>query len=166
MIFKRFTLVFFFFSIFCTVFAQEMPEDHDKPSTEEIKRGIARKSVSLAKIDQIPEIALNATELKRLHIFQADSLKEVPPQIGKLKNLEILILANTSITGLPKQIKKLKQLKTLVLSVNFMTEIPKGIGQLTELTELTLGTMPVQHIPEIFGKLTKLKKLKINTSKG
>ena len=60
-------------------------------------------------------------------------LGEIPKEIGKLINLQMLYLFNNQLTGeIPKEIGKLINLRELNLSNNlFLGEIPKEVQELT-----------------------------------
>jgi internalin A len=98
-------------------------------------------------------------------------LTELPPEIGKLTQLETLILGKWDdkkgdfienyLKDLPSEIEKLTSLTNLYLSSNQITEIPVVIRQLTNLTLLDLGTNQITEIPVAISKLTNLTYLNL-----
>ncbi|NEQ54719.1 MAG: hypothetical protein F6K11_32095, partial [Leptolyngbya sp. SIO3F4] len=103
-------------------------------------------------------------------------LTELPPEIGKLTQLETLILAKeveggsfgkylgNSLTKLPVEIGLLKNLKSLQATGNWkykfrdlhfpnaqpgnqLTQLPPEIGQLTSLTQLYLSSNQLTQLP-------------------
>src|SRR5688572_14901472 len=60
------------------------------------------------------------TQAKELQLSDLD-LTELPPEIGNLTNLEVLVLANNSLRSLPVEISNLTKLRQLTLSDNLFT---------------------------------------------
>jgi internalin A len=85
-------------------------------------------------------------------------LTELPPEIGKLTQLETLILGKWDdkkgdfienyLKDLPSEIEKLTSLTNLYLSSNQITEIPVVIRQLTNLTLLDLGNNQISDLSQ------------------
>lgn len=102
-------------------------------------------------------------------------LTELPPEIGKLTQLESLILGKfdreksksigNQLTDLPSEIEKLTSLTNLSLSKNQITEIPVVIGKLTSLTNLDLSKNQITKIPSAIGKLVNLNVLDLSKNK-
>jgi internalin A len=101
-------------------------------------------------------------------------LTELPPEIGKLVNLEKLILAKwfeekglvgNRLTTLPIEINQLQHLIHLYLSHNQILKIPTEIGQLYNLTELYLSHNQILEIPVEIGQLQNLTKLYLGSNK-
>jgi small GTP-binding protein len=102
------------------------------------------------------------------------NLTELPPEIGKLTQLEKLILGKwddktnksigNNLTSLPSEIGKLTNLTELWLDSNQITAIPEAIGKLTNLTELWLNSNQITAIPEAIGKLTNLTGLWLSSN--
>jgi Leucine-rich repeat (LRR) protein/GTPase SAR1 family protein len=98
-------------------------------------------------------------------------LTELPPEIGKLTQLETLVLGKfdydkmkfigNQLTDLSPDIEKLTSLTNLALSSNQIAEIPESIGKLTNLTNLDLSDNQIAEIPESIGKLTNLTNLEL-----
>ncbi|KAL1533813.1 receptor protein-tyrosine kinase CEPR2-like [Salvia divinorum] len=108
---------------------------------------------------------------------------EIPPSIGKLKKLQWLFLANSSLRGeIPESIFELEALGTLDICINKITgripasiakmrrlfkielymnnltgEIPAGVANLTDLEEFDVANNQMYGvIPEEIGRLKKL----------
>ena len=90
------------------------------------------------------------TSLKDLSLennFRADSsgnrgfIAALPPEIGNLKNLEVLSLANNALSGeLPLQMGDLISLRQLNLRGNFFeNQLPTSLGKLELLEELDVS---------------------------
>jgi Leucine-rich repeat (LRR) protein/GTPase SAR1 family protein len=99
-------------------------------------------------------------------------LTELPPEIGKLTQLETLILGKfdraqgrilgNQLTDLPPEIEKLTNLTNLALSGNQISEIPVAIEKLTSLTNLDLWDNQISEIPVAIEKLTSLTNLNLS----
>ncbi|CAI9109952.1 OLC1v1009895C1 [Oldenlandia corymbosa var. corymbosa] len=79
------------------------------------------------------------------------------PSIGKLMNLQIILLQNNNITGaIPAEIGRLSKLQTLDLSDNHFTgQIPPSLGHLNNLKYMKLNNNSLSgEIPTSFANLT------------
>ena len=109
--------------------------------------------------------AKNLKNLKYLHLGQNRYLREVPPEIGELSNLEELHLNNTNINELPPEIGKLTKLKRLELGGTLLETLPPEIGNLTNLEILELQyNERLKSLPPEIGNLSKLKTLALWSS--
>ncbi len=108
----------------------------------------------------------NATVLNQILglDFSNLNLRFLPPEIGKLTELQRLYLNNNLIVEIPAEIGKLTKLQELVLHNNKIREIPAEIGELTELQELSLDGNQIIKIPEEIGKLTALRRLYLSNN--
>jgi hypothetical protein len=94
----------------------------------------------------------NIEETSQFQISGQELSGEIPPEIGRLTNLELLFLNSNQLTGeIPPEIGNLTNLHTLYLNNNQLTgEIPPEIGNLTNLTSLNLyinqltGEIPIE----------------------
>lgn len=105
-----------------------------------IRRGDMQKVVKLKIIGNgldhkdIVDIisSCNPDNLKHLDLSD-NELGFVPAEVGRLYNLEVLILRNDDLTELPEKICELENLKKLDISKNNIKAIP---GKITELRNL------------------------------
>lgn len=83
-----------------------------------------------------PEIG----QLKNLQILNLNDnkLKALPPEIGDLGNLQVLSLLNNNLRYIPDEFRKLKSLEVLYLGKNKIVEMPVWIGGLGKLRRLDL----------------------------
>ncbi len=84
----------------------------------------------------------------------------IPPEIGQLVNLEVLIITNKGFTGeIPPEIGNLKKLHTMRLYGNeFNGELPSELFTLDSLYNLELNDNQFTgEIPSSIGDLTKLR---------
>lgn len=123
----------------------------------------------------------NENNISELYLIRYN-LTQLPPEIGKLKNLRIIHLYSNSFTELPSEIlelrsltkldlsfnkltqlspeiRKLKNLKILDLRGNYLTELPPEIGELEKLEILNLSQNDLTQLPSEIGKLENLIEL-------
>ncbi len=125
-----------------------------------------RKTLYLAGKDITglpPEIG-KLTNLQTLNL-NSNQLTSLPNQIGKLANLNDLNLINNQFSSLPKQILQLTNLQTLYLRRNKLTLLSEQIGQLANLKTLYLDRNQLTLLPKQIGRLTNLQKLNLNDNK-
>ena len=99
------------------------------------------------KIDDIDETAIEL-DLSQL------GLKSLPPEIGKLTNLEYLYLDDNQLTSV-EGVGKLTSLTVLGLANNQLISLPTEIGKLTNLTMLELSNNQLTSVEGV-EKLTSL----------
>jgi internalin A len=122
----------------------------------------------LALIDQAADEGWTELDLS------GQNLTELPPEIGKLTQLETLILGKwnpktrelfgNQLNELPPEISLLKNLIRLDISGNRLTQVPPQIAQLNRLSELSLFSNQLTRVPEAIGNLTSLKTLDLSTN--
>lgn len=83
-------------------------------------------------------------------------IDSIPPEIGKLKNLEVLILSGSTITFLPNEIEECKNLKSIIANSSKLTEIPATLGNLKNLRTLKLDNCDIQTVPKEIGNIESL----------
>jgi Leucine-rich repeat (LRR) protein len=96
-------------------------------------------------------------------------LVELPPEIGELTQLQVLILGKIDykargikgnrLTTLPPEIGQLQNLTTLNLDGNQLSELPAAIAQLKSLTTLYLSSNQLSELPPEIGQLQNLTRL-------
>ena len=75
--------------------------------------------------------------------MQHPKLTTLPPEIGKLTNLECLDVSFNRVSTLPEEMKMLKNLKTLNLAGNrYLAKLPEIIKQIPNLQTLNLSNIP------------------------
>ncbi|WP_422658357.1 leucine-rich repeat domain-containing protein [Paenibacillus sp. EC2-1] len=70
------------------------------------------------------------------------SLTKLPPEIGKLTNLESLDICYTAISELPVEMESLVNLRSLSLNNNMLKEKPAFLSKLTNLKYINLDKNP------------------------
>ncbi|EFI28250.1 glucose-repressible alcohol dehydrogenase transcriptional effector [Coprinopsis cinerea okayama7 len=82
-----------------------------------------------------------------------NSLQSVPPEISKLRHLELLDLSGNGLHSLPPELGMLTQLKELYVFDNQLTTIPYQLGTLHQLQTLGIEGNPMEsHIKNIVQK--------------
>jgi len=96
--------------------------------------------------------------------FAGDNLTSIPPEIGTLKNLQVLYLNNNPrLTSLPDEIGNLPDLRMLSLYNDQLTALPPSIANLKNLTLLGLSGNPIAQSSTVMTMLHKeLPKAVIN----
>lgn len=80
----------------------------------------------------------------------------MPPEIGRLENLEHLRLIKTMIKTLPSEIGKLKRLKTLILSGSKLEDLPPEISGLEQCETIGIVITPLAKNK---GRVEELRKI-------
>ena len=76
--------------------------------------------------------------LKRFHFYES-SIESIPPTIGRLRNLKVLVLEEAKkIAQLPEEIGDLKSLEILNLRNSSIESIPGSIAKLMKLVNLRI----------------------------
>lgn len=89
----------------------------------------------------------------------------IPPELGRLGNLQVLHLPFNSLTGsIPSQLGDLDQLESLILGSNSLTgSIPDSLGKLSNLFQLLLSLNELTgSIPPELGGLDELLSLDLS----
>jgi internalin A len=106
-------------------------------------------------------------------------LKELPPEIGRLTDLEELVLDSmptqhpgkssrmkyNEIQKLPSEIGKLTKLQNLSIRGNRLINLPQSIEGLVNLEVLNISGNSLTSLPETIGQLFKLKSLDASSNK-
>ena len=110
----------------------------------------------------LPTELSNLTALTILYMGYNSNLTGSFPDISNMKNLEILSLNSTGLTGaIPDYLSDMTSLEILYLEdTHFSGQVP-DLSNLTNLTELTLSyvTFPDNKIPDYFQNFSGLTKL-------
>ena len=105
------------------------------------------------------ELALDEVD----QVFSLDlsgkKLREVPPEIALLTNLNILDLSRNKLREIPSFSGDMSNLQVLRLSKNRLKQFPEGICHLEHLDHLDLGKNNIDSIPPCIGRLKKLRVL-------
>ena len=109
----------------------------------------------------IPSEIGDLANLMYLYLRGSSFSDPIPPEIGRLTNLTVLILGRIS-GALPSEISDLASLTYLTLSLSDSSDpIPSVIGELSSLTRLSLGNLS-GPIPSEIGNLVGLRHLHVD----
>lgn len=114
-------------------------------------------------ISSLPEEMEMFFDLKHLSVFRCDL--QIPLNIHKFINLQILSWPENNLLTIPSSIGLLINLQELVLDRNKLNNIPSEIGHLTELRQLKLSYNKLKTIPSEIKSLDKLYELQLNNNK-
>ena len=132
------------------------------------------KTINNGRISGTSEVKIDLSD-DSLHLFPTDtkvtwlnisdnSLSELSPEIGNLKNLTWLNVSDNSIRYLPDEIGNLSQLKELDLSENKLMRLDPEFGQLSSLERLNLSSNWLKTLPPEFGMLENLRDLNLDSN--
>jgi Leucine-rich repeat (LRR) protein len=107
-----------------------------------------------------PEIG-RLTNLEHLDLT-GNQLTSLPPEIGRLTNLRTLDLGRNRLTAFPSPVLELSNLEAVGFTENQLTILPPQIGQLINLQALYLGGNEVSSLPAEIGQLIHLKVLRLS----
>ncbi|MBK6923106.1 MAG: leucine-rich repeat domain-containing protein [Deltaproteobacteria bacterium] len=108
-----------------------------------------------------PEEVLACKNLVSLEIFRGiTGPVTIPDGIGKLRNLEVLMLGGLSLRAVPKAIGDLSKLKTLSLDYNAsLAALPDTIGRLKNLETISFTDTRIRELPKALFDCKRLKRL-------
>lgn len=116
---------------------------------------------------RILEILLDIFGLKlkyltNIEIYGSRRSLEIPPILGRLVFLEVLVLEDCGLKTLPEELWALKNLKILDLNCNELTKISWKLGKLTQLRVLRVYQNSLWWLPEEIGQLQELRSLDLH----
>lgn len=103
-----------------------------------------------------PEIG----NLKNLEVISAYkcNMKELPKEFSELKNLKSVNLNDNNFTTFPKELLQLKGLESLAINWSFET-LPDELWEMVSLKQLYFPLANIKKLPEGIGKLKNLEVL-------
>ncbi|KAJ9687692.1 hypothetical protein PVL29_016253 [Vitis rotundifolia] len=151
------------------------------PSFFERMHALQILNLSYTRINTLPPSLFKLGLLRDFFLRGCELLMQLPPEVGELKNLEVLNLEGTEILNLPMEVGKLMNLKCLIVSFygynqqdrksgQSNTMVPQNvISNLVQLVELSMDVNPdderwnvtVKHIVKEVCGLKQLKALKL-----
>jgi Leucine-rich repeat (LRR) protein len=116
---------------------------------------------SIGQLQHLKELilygALDPRDISSNDSFPPSEIKELPLEIGDLRNLEVLDLGRNGIQEIPTQIQYLVNLRILKLNYNDIHEIPSFISQLKNLKELHICENGKIKLPDELSEFNSLK---------
>lgn len=95
------------------------------------------------------------SQLERL-ILSENKLSELPAELGRLKSLRACDLRHNQFTIFPAEVFQLHDLEVLLLSYNQIENVPGEIGGLSNLRQLGLRNNGIKSLPPEMGMLNEL----------
>jgi Leucine-rich repeat (LRR) protein len=111
-------------------------------------------------ISSLPESVVKLVSLKRLILSRCDNFKKLSPEVGELKELEVLDLEGTEIWDLPENPKWPRLLQFVLHNNKELRKIPPlFFDYMTALQTLNLSGTGISSLPESIVNLASLKRL-------
>ena len=129
----------------------------------EMDQDMKRLKIRGKELDRLPRELFSLYELEILDMSPEREaclyyrLTSVPPDIGKLHNLRILMLDTNEIETLPPEIGLLSNLERISLSNNKLAVLPDGFGDLKSLRSLHMANNQFVLFPTCLCKITALE---------
>ena len=102
----------------------------------------------------------------RVLLVSDNQLATVPPEIGNLTGLATLRLDNNALRDLPPEIGNLKRLESLYLDGNQLTTLPPELGEMEGLVLLFVHDNPLTTVSARLGRLPNLQTLTMSVDAG
>jgi Leucine-rich repeat (LRR) protein len=125
--------------------------------------GATRLSFSGLGLRELPPEIGKLRQLLQL-VLDNNQLTDVPAEIGNLDNLQYLHLADNQLTSVPAEIVNLNNLRILDLSKNYFTSLPLEITNLRDLRSLLMDNNQLTSLPAEIGKLGNLEDLALESN--
>lgn len=151
----------------------ETPAQSDKRNTAPQDDAWVARLNAWADEFQIPEKDFPRDKAALLALRELDLDREesplpkitwLPPEIGKLQQLQTLELWGNQLSSLPAEIGQLQQLRVLYLNGNQLSSLPAEIGQLRQLRKLWLDFNQLSTLPAEITQLRQLETLDIRNN--
>ena len=141
---------------FCSFYHNGNIDDIDAFNAFYAENGYIIHLILILPISQVPE---ELTKLKNLEVLCLEGNKEtiLPISLGDLSKLKDLSLHQFNLEFIPKSIGNLKNLKVLRFSKFRMIQFPKQMENLNSLEIFGLYESKLESIPEFLLKLESLK---------
>ena len=149
--------------LFITNFIYGQIEFKDIETALKTPEKVTRLNLQWIKsIDRIPKEVFLFKNLKELQFAVNPNLKNNLDGLGKLTQLEKLVISTSNTTIIPDSIKYLKELKSLAIQHNGITEIPECICELKKLEYLYLNSNLIEKIPDCLRSLKNIEYLDLS----
>ena len=131
-------------------------------------RGLNKLRMRGKELQDLPVAVFGILELEVLDLSPNREscldyrMTKVPPQIGKLANLKVLMLDTNDLYNLPKEISLLLNLERLSLSNNHLKSLPPGFQRLNKLRSLHAANNNFEVLPLEICELPSLEFLDLS----
>ncbi|GAX74334.1 hypothetical protein CEUSTIGMA_g1783.t1 [Chlamydomonas eustigma] len=135
------------------------------PSTLSSLTGLTSLKVDHNRITDVgmPWKAMSAS-MHSLAVLNLDhnQLREIPDIMTEgMPNLQLLSVCGNGLLSLPSSLGRLKQLECLLLDDNALKAVPESIGQCTRLMELSACRNQISSLPASMKLLSKMQALRM-----
>ena len=137
-------------------------------TTDPLYFGLRKLRIRGKDLQYLPAVLFSMMDLEVLDLSPNREacldfrLPLVPPSIGKLINLRVLMLDTNELVSIPKEICLLQSLERLSLSNNLLTFLPHGFGRLNNLISLHLANNKFDVFPVQLCDMTNIQFLDIS----
>ncbi|KAI9088408.1 hypothetical protein K1719_029857 [Acacia pycnantha] len=118
-----------------------------------------------SKLKTFPDEILDLDRSVRTLDLTHNRIVDVPLEMGKLINLQRLVLADNLIESLSVHLGKLQSLKIMILDGNRITSLPDELGQLVKLEQVSISGNLLTCLPVTIGSLRSLTLLNVSNNK-
>lgn len=94
-----------------------------------------------------------------------NGMRTLPPEIGRLRNLQYLNISRNQLAELPREIGLLNKLQVLNVSGNQLDQLPTEVGNLANVKQLLISQNFLKRLPPEIGRLSKLEYLEANENR-
>jgi Leucine-rich repeat (LRR) protein len=146
----------------CTYFIEPCEKDNCEI---QVIRSILEDASFVSKSPSDQEIAEFTSHGDSLNLAGL-GIEQLPPEIGKLKNITKLFLGGNQFTYIPAEIGNLTELSLIDCGWSYqLSTLPPEIKHLTKLTELQLYVSGITSLPPEIGALKNLDILNLSENK-
>ena len=137
------------------------------PFFQPIGEGTSREQLGIVCLQLIclGRSAAAQTLRERITSLSLVELRELPSQIARLMNLEVLVASMGQLERLPPEIGELGKLRELNIAANRISSLPAEIGRLSNLTVLNARGNELKEWPEQISNLSSLQALDLSANK-
>ncbi|KAK4252499.1 hypothetical protein QN277_014492 [Acacia crassicarpa] len=118
-----------------------------------------------SRLKTFPDEILDLDRSVRTLDLRHNRIVDVPLEMGKLINLQRLVLADNLIESLSVHLGKLQSLKIMILDGNRITSLPDELGQLVKLEQVSISGNLLTCLPVTIGSLRSLTLLNVSNNK-
>lgn len=105
-----------------------------------------------------PEVFTAFPNLQWLDLSK-NRLKEIPAELGLLRNLKKLILFKNKIEALPPEIGQLEDLRELIINQNELETLPEEISNLKKLRYIDMWSNNIGRLPQSMADMPALEEV-------
>ncbi|WVZ55963.1 hypothetical protein U9M48_006558 [Paspalum notatum var. saurae] len=118
-----------------------------------------------ARLKEVPQEVLQVGNSLRTLDLTNNKLVEIPQEVGRLVNMQRLVLAGNMIENIPANIGYLRNLKILTLDRNRISILPEELGSLSNLQQLSISQNSLLCLPKSVGDLRNMLLLNVSDNK-